>query len=124
MLQVLSPEAEEKLTKSLARAIRDITKLNDDAYRFISCCSGFSAHYDRHGFIQEYSGGYRLLRNAMLENSTLVANQWLNFSPKDRNYDYMMQKKRIYNEALCRAEKRSAIEKKISEAVNSRFSWR
>ena len=72
----------------------DINKLTHKAYRFINLSSGFIAHFNVHGFREnyrdvEYFKGYILKMQKF--------NQWNNFFLRDANYGYYMQKKEIYN---------------------------
>ena len=47
---------------------KDITKLTSDAYKFVMNISGFIAHYNIHGFMQEYENVADLVIN--LKNSS------------------------------------------------------
>ena len=75
----------------------DINKLTMIAYRFIMLSSGFIAHYNLWGFREEYRN-VTDLKEALLRNQDM--NQWSNFRPGARDYDYYMQKRDIYN-AIC-----------------------
>jgi hypothetical protein len=68
-------------------------RLTKPAYQFISCASGFIAHYDVYGFMREYNG--KQLTRAIIRNHG--GNQWRNFTPLDKDYLYYMQKKALYN---------------------------
>lgn len=78
----------------LSQNSRNLTK---QAYNFVMQASGFIAHYDLYGFQAEYSDTNELAV-AILNNKS--SNQWNNFSPSDRDYDYMMAKKLCYN-SIC-----------------------
>jgi hypothetical protein len=119
MLKVLEAQEQEKLIKAIARSIRDTSKMDQDAYRFVSCASGFIAHFNLHGFIYEYQDK-NALRDAMIRN--LKTNQWNNFSPRDRDYDYMMQKKHIYNEALRRVIGTDRLNRELRKS-HTFFAW-
>lgn len=96
MMAALTPMTtkEQDLTvKAVLSACRDITKLNKRAYNFLYLCSGFIAHYNRNGFIGHYSDAS--LVQDIIDNQT--HNQWRNFSPDHKDYDYMMAKKDVYN---------------------------
>lgn len=90
-------ERQKKLiANNILAAIKDIQKLNGPAYKFLNLCSGFIAHYDIHGFKSHYSV-YSLHRDIM-NNARM--NQWSNFRPGDRDYEYYMSKKDVYNMVL------------------------
>lgn len=72
----------------------DIAKLSKQAYNYLYLCSGFIAHYDHHGFMAYYDEPGKLKRD-ILSNQRF--NQWLNFRPGERDYDYYMSKADIYN---------------------------
>lgn len=74
-----------------------ISKLNGPAYRWLNLCSGFIAHYDIHGFKYYYEREANLRRDIL---NMQPMNQWRNFNPGDRDYEYMMQKKHMYN-TIC-----------------------
>lgn len=86
------------IVKNLAAACENIYRLNGTGYRFISGCPGFIAHYDLGGFRATYTGAE--LKRAILANQQF--NQWGNFRPGERDYEYYMVKKWIYN-AVCLA---------------------
>lgn len=77
--------------------------LSKSAYKFLYLCSGFIAHYNLYGFQAEY-GNVADLKRAIARN--YGANQWRNFSPKDADYSYYMEKRDIFNRiaALVEAE--------------------
>lgn len=95
----LTPLTERQKTlivNNVVAACRDIEKLNKTGYNFINLASGFIAHYNLYGFIAHYSSNS--LKKAILENSR--QNQWNNFHPGDRDYEYYMSKKEVYNRIL------------------------
>jgi hypothetical protein len=61
-------------------------------------CSGFIAHYDLYGFIAHYSTPNSLKRDII---SYAGQNQWNNFRPGERDYEYMMAKKDVYNRIIA-----------------------
>lgn len=71
--------------------------LSKQAYNFVMQASGFIAHYNLYGFQDAYEDTNELA-TAILNNKS--ANQWDNFSPRDRDYNYMMAKKLCYN-SIC-----------------------
>jgi len=72
----------------------DINHLTKSAYDFLNLSSGFIAHYNLYGFRGYYDNVNDLKRQ--LANN-YCSNQWNNFTPRDKDYEYMMQKKEIYN---------------------------
>jgi hypothetical protein len=72
----------------------DINHLTKSAYNFLSLSSGFIAHYNLLGFRDAYADVHDLKRE-LAQNYN--SNQWNNFRAGERDYDYMMQKKEIYN---------------------------
>lgn len=72
----------------------DINHLTKPAYNFLSLSSGFIAHYNLLGFRDAYANVNALKRQLA---ESYAANQWNNFRAGERDYDYMMQKKEIYN---------------------------
>lgn len=88
------------IVDNVVKAFDDINALNKQGYDFINRSNGFIAHYNLHGFIDHYSG-YDTLKEDMVQ--FMWMNQWNNFSPRDQDYDYYMQKKEIYNAILTKA---------------------
>lgn len=82
--------------KNIVAACKNIEKLNSRGYNFLYLCSGFIAHYNINGFKDYYS--QESLVDALIRNKE--CNQWVNFSKSDKNYDYYMQKREVYNRAL------------------------
>lgn len=77
--------------------MQDINLLNKYAYGFIHVANGFIAHCNLYGFIRNY-GNSKKLAIDIIRNQP--QNQWNNFREGERNYEYMMQKKEIYN-TIC-----------------------
>ena len=98
-MQPYTLKQQQLIVNNVVSACRDISKLNGPAYRFISGCPGFIAHYDIRGFKTHYRdqwGHYcDKLVNDILANQRI--NQWANFRPGERDYDYNMSRKAIYN---------------------------
>jgi len=92
-----SEQEETRIIQDCIKAANDINTLSEKAYRFLYLSSGFIAHYDRFGFMANYREPGSLKADIL---NFQRDNQWRNFSPRDDNYDYYMQKKRIYN-AIC-----------------------
>ena len=87
-------EREKELTvKNIVSACKDINKLNKRGYNFLYLASGFIGHYNIHGFRDYY--GYHNLGYDILKY--FYSNQWDNFRPGERDYDYYMAKKDVYN---------------------------
>lgn len=72
----------------------DINNLTNSAYKFLNLSSGFIAHYNLYGFRDAYAN-VNGLKHQLAQN--YGSNQWNNFHPGENGYDYMMQKKEIYN---------------------------
>ena len=90
-------QQQTRIVNNIMSAIAmDISKLNGPAYRFISGCPGFIAHYDINGFKATYSGSS--LARDILANQRI--NQWANFRPGDDWFEYNMARKAIYNQ-IC-----------------------
>ena len=99
MYKPLTPLTERQKTlivNNVLRACTDITKLNGTGYNYLYLCSGFIAHYSKFGFIDYYED--HSLANDLIENAR--NNQWLNFHMGEKNYEYMMAKKNVYNRIL------------------------
>ena len=93
----IAPYTERQKTlivNNIVRACKDIETLNRTGYKFIYLASGFIAHYNLYGFRDAYSEPGSL-RSDILRNQ--VANQWRNFSPDDKDYEYYSSKADIYN---------------------------
>jgi hypothetical protein len=106
-MKPFSPTQQTRIANNIVAACRDISKLNGPAYRFISGCPGFIAHYDINGFKAHFDdkwGHYcdNNLRADILEYQRF--NQWGNFHPGETWYEYYMSRKAIYN-AICKAIK-------------------
>jgi hypothetical protein len=59
--------------------------------------SGFNAHNNLYGFMNAYSEP-GALEKAIRANGW--CNQWLNFRPGERNYEYYQSKRMVYNAVL------------------------
>jgi hypothetical protein len=84
------------IVSNIVKAVKNIDNLNKTGYNFIYQCSGFIAHYDMYGFIASYSG--ESLKRDIL--SYAGQNQWRNFRPGERDYEYYMAKADVYNEIV------------------------
>jgi hypothetical protein len=88
------------IVNNVLAACKDITKLNGTGYNFLYLASGFIAHYNRFGFMDYYSDGS--LAQDILNNAR--NNQWNNFYPGERDYEYMMAKRDVYNRIVAGLE--------------------
>jgi hypothetical protein len=89
----------KRIVNSFSKVFKtgEIVNLNKQAYDFINLSSGFIAHYNLFGFRGYYSN-VELFKREILDHRPY--NQWRNFGPADRDYDYYMQKREIYNQ-IC-----------------------
>lgn len=86
------------IVNNVVKACKDINQLNKTGYNFLYLASGFIAHYDLHGFIDFYSHCVSL-RNDIIGFAN--SNQWKNFRPGERDYEYYMSKADVYNRILA-----------------------
>lgn len=96
----LAPLTERQKTlivSNVVKAVKNIDNLNKTGYKYLYLCSGFIAHYDLYGFIASYTG--ETLKRDIL--SYAGQNQWKNFRPGERDYDYYMSKADVYNRILA-----------------------
>jgi hypothetical protein len=117
----------EGIKKSLRAVIekKDITKLTKDAYNFTMNLSGFIAHYNHGGFMQEYQNTADLVRD--LQNSSDITRP--DYYTSDRHFsegdqkEYYADKSEILNyikELVENIEVKDSIEHiEISRAVAS-----
>jgi hypothetical protein len=84
------------IVSNIVKAVKNIDNLNKTGYNFIYQCSGFIAHYDMYGFIASYSG--ESLKRDIL--SYAGQNQWKNFRPGERDYEYYKAKADVYSEIV------------------------
>ena len=97
---MITPYTEKQSTmivNNVLKAINDPSKLSKQAYKYLYLCGGFIAHYDHQGFIYYYNRSGKLKQD-LLDNARI--NQWLNFTPIDRDYQYYQSKARIYNRII------------------------
>jgi hypothetical protein len=96
---VLTPFTEKQksmIVSNVIKAVDNPAKLSKQAYKYLYLCSGFIAHYDHGGFISYY-------RQNSLKADILRfrdSNQWRNFTPTDRDYEYYKSKADIYNRII------------------------
>lgn len=92
----LTQRQKQLIAKNVLAACKDINKLNKTGYNFLYLASGFIAHYDLEGFKAYYSE--HSLQDDIERNARM--NQWSNFRPGERDYDYYMAKRDCYNMIL------------------------
>ena len=95
-MQALTDRQQTLIVNNVVAACKDITKLNKTGYNFLYLASGFIAHYDLHGFIDFYN--HVSLKNDIVGFAN--QNQWKNFCPGERDYEYYMSKADVYNRIL------------------------
>jgi hypothetical protein len=95
-LTPLTQRQQDLIVSNVVKACKNIDNLNKTGYKFVYLCSGFIAHYDLYGFIASYTG--ESLKRDLI--SYAGQNQWNNFRPGERDYEYMMAKKEVYNRIL------------------------
>jgi hypothetical protein len=90
-----------RIVNNIAKVIKtsNIELLTKQAYNYLYLAQGFIAHYNLHGF-RDYYQDTATLKDDILQFQD--SNQWTNFHPGERDYEYMMQKRDIYN-AICKA---------------------
>lgn len=97
-LTPLTERQKALIVSNVVKACKNIDNLNKTGYKYINLCSGFIAHYDLYGFISAYSEPGSLKRDIL---SFAGQNQWKNFRPGERDYDYYMSKADVYNRILA-----------------------
>lgn len=96
-LTPLTERQKALIVSNVVKACKNIESLNKTGYKYLYLCSGFIAHYDLYGFIGHYSD--RSLKHDIV--SFAGQNQWKNFRPGERDYDYYMSKADVYNRILA-----------------------
>jgi len=93
----LTDRQQTLIVNNVVRACKNIDTLSMTGYRFINQACGFIAHYNLHGFRAAYSERGSLAadirRNAHI-------NEWDNFRPGERDYEYMMAKRDVYRRIM------------------------
>ena len=85
------------IVSNVGTACKNSDTLNKTGYKYLYLCSGFIAHYDLYGFIASYTG--ESLKRDIL--SYAGQNQWRNFRPGERDYDYYLSKADVYNRIVA-----------------------
>jgi hypothetical protein len=96
MLKPITPNEQRLIVRNVIAACKDTEKLNKRGYNFLYLCSGFIAHYNLEGFKGVYSP-YGLRADIARYKRY---NQWQNFKPGDKNYEYYKSKADTYNQ-IC-----------------------
>ena len=96
MIAFITERQKTLIVNNIVAACKDITKLNRTGYNFIYQASGFIAHYDICGFINEYQN--EDLKSEIIANRH--NNMWTNFCSGDQNYDYYMSRADVYKRIL------------------------
>lgn len=97
MLKPLTATEQRLIVRNVISACKDTNKLNKRGYNFLYLCSGFIAHYNLNGFKGVYSP-YGLMSDI---SKNKRYNQWQNFKPGDKDYEYYKSKADTYN-TICR----------------------
>ena len=92
-IPALTQRQQDLIVSNVIKAVKNIDSLNRTGYKFLYLCSGFIAHYDLYGFIAHYSESGKLKRDIL---SYAGANEWKNFRPGDRDYEYYASKANVY----------------------------
>lgn len=99
MLTPLTERQKTLIVNNVVSACKNSDNLNKTGYNFLYLASGFIAHYNMYGFRSEYAPEGRLART-ILRNAR--SNQWTNFRPGERDYEYYMAKADVYNRIVAR----------------------
>ena len=95
-LTPLTERQKSLIVNNVVKACRNIDSLNKTGYNYLYLCSGFIAHHDLYGFRSHYSDTN--LKHDIV--SFAGQNQWKNFRPGERDYEYYMSKADVYNRIL------------------------
>lgn len=98
-LTLKSPREVQLIVSSFRKVFQnnDIEHLTKAGYNYIYLAPGFIAHYNLVGF-RDYYLDVKQLRYDIIDNHRM--NQWNNFTIRDAEYAYYMQKRDIYNQIL------------------------
>ena len=95
-LTPLTERQKSLIVSNVVKACKNIDNLNKTGYKYLYLCSGFIAHYNLYGFIASYTG--QSLKQDLINYAG--QNQWKNFRPGERDYEYYMSKADVYNRIL------------------------
>jgi hypothetical protein len=101
MLAPYTKRQESMIVSNVLKAVDNPAKLSKQAYKYLYLCSGFIAHYDHEG--DSYYNRSGKLKRDLLDNAKI--NQWRNFTPIDRDYEYYQSKAKIYNRIINAIER-------------------
>lgn len=96
MLTPYTARQNSMIVSNVLKALDNPDKLSKQAYKYLYLCAGFIAHYNHQGFISYYR--QNSLKADILRFQGL--NQWRNFTPNDRDYQYYKSKADIYNRII------------------------
>ena len=101
-MKSLTSKEQDLIIKNVLKACKDINKLNKRGYNFLYLANGFIAHYNLNGFKGYYSSKVGRVANDLKTDILRYKNfnQYNNFSITDKDYDYYMTKKHVYN-VIC-----------------------
>jgi len=97
MLTPLTPRQQTLIVNNVVRACKNIDTLSMTGYRFINQACGFIAHYNLYGFREFYNVPGSLAADIRF-NAHI--NEWDNFRPGERDYEYMMAKRDVYRRIM------------------------
>jgi hypothetical protein len=126
-MELLTNRQTDLIVSSLRKVFQtgDTQHLSKSAYNFLYLCSGFIAHYNLYGFRDEYQDVSYLKRMILANVSN---NQWNNFRAGERDYDYYMQKRDIYNriveEIVKTSDDKETMREKVEELKSPWGGWR
>jgi hypothetical protein len=100
-LEPLSDRQTKMIVSNIAKVAKtgDTNYLTKQAYRFLNLSSGFIAHYNLFGFRAYYADQGDLATDILNNRPN---NQWANFRPGEKDYEYYMAKRDCYNR-ICTA---------------------
>jgi len=87
-------EADSIVNNLIKASTVNIKHLNVIAYKFISGALRFIANHDIFGYIGHYGVASNLGTHILMHKDI---NQWHNFNSNHEDYEYLIQKKEIYN---------------------------
>ena len=96
MLTPMNEKEKELTFKNIISAVRDIEKLNKRGYEHLYIMSGFIAHYNINGFIDNYR------ENSLKEDivNSIKSYNYENFDNSDKDWEYYKQKIDLNNKLL------------------------
>lgn len=98
MIPTKTENQEKRIANNIVKACNNIELLNKQGYDFIYLASGFIAHYNINGFVYYYQ--HNSLKEDIIRHAS--SNQYDNFRKGEKNFEYYMQQKKIYNMILAK----------------------